>query len=159
LTALVRTPIRKEILIACSTGLYAGYIPVASGTFGTVVGIPFCYVSTLLGPPLGLVFIVLFIGVAVWLASEAEEIFQAKDSGLIVIDEMVGMVVTMYLIPWNLLNLVMGFFVFRFFDIVKPYPIRRLEKSLPGGYGVVGDDVLAGVYANIVLRVVVALIA
>jgi phosphatidylglycerophosphatase A len=132
--------------------MYAGYIPIASGTFGTVVGIPFCYFMTLLSPVEGFLFITVFTGCAVWLSGEAEKIFEAKDSGLIVIDEMAGMLVTMYLIPWNLLNLALGFLLFRVADIFKPYPIRRLETTLPGGYGVVGDDILAGVYANVVLH-------
>jgi phosphatidylglycerophosphatase A len=99
---------------------------------------------------------VCFAGLAVWLAGEAEKVFEEKDSGLIVIDEMVGVLVTLLFIPWGIKSVVVGFFLFRLMDIVKPFPIRRLERSLPGGWGVVGDDVLAGVYANVALRVVMA---
>jgi phosphatidylglycerophosphatase A len=147
--------IRKELITALATGIYAGYIPFASGTFGTVVGVPFCYVLSLFDPVVGLVYVAAFCTCAIWLAGEAEKIFGSKDSGLIVVDEMAGMLVTMYLIPWNFTNLALGFLLFRIADIVKPYPIRRLETALPGGFGVVGDDLLAGVYANMVLRAII----
>jgi len=140
-------------VIALATGLFAGYMPVASGTFGTVVAIPLCFFLSVLGPIEGLLFIGLFSGVAVWIAGEAEKIFGEKDSGLIVIDEMAGFLVTLYLIPLTVKSLVAGFLLFRIMDIFKPYPIKRLESRLPGGWGVVGDDILAGLYANLLLRV------
>ena len=96
----------------------------------------------------------LFLAVAVWIAGEAEKIFNKKDSGLIVIDEMAGFLVTLYGIPLTGVSLLVGFLLFRLMDITKPFPIRRLEKALPSGWGIVGDDVLAGVYANVALRAV-----
>jgi len=142
------------MVVALATGLYAGYIPVAPGTFGTVVAVPLCFVLSWLGPLEGLVFVGAFLGVSVWISGEAEKIFNKKDSGLIVIDEMAGLLVTLYWIPLTVTSLAGGFLLFRLMDIAKPFPIRRLETALPGGWGVVGDDVLAGVYANVVLRVV-----
>ena len=130
-----------------------GHIPVASGTFGTLVAVPLCFLLSLLGPFQGMLFIVLFVGFAVWIAGEAEKVFEQKDSRLIVIDEMAGFLVTLFLIPWGTKTLVAGFLLFRLMDIAKPFPIRKLETTLPGGWGVVGDDVLAGVYANVVLSV------
>lgn len=144
-------------MVVLATGFYAGCIPFASGTFGTVAAVPLCYLLTMLGPREGALFIAAFTGFAVWVSGEAEKIFNKKDSGLIVIDEMAGFLVTMFLIPWNVNTLVTGFLLFRFMDIAKPFPIRRLESTLPGGWGVVGDDVLAGIYANAVLRVVIKL--
>ena len=138
-----------------ATGCYAGHIPVASGTFGTLVAVPLCFLLSLLGPLQGMVFIVGFAGFAVWIAGKAEKVFQQKDSRLIVIDEMAGFLVTLYLIPWSTGALVGGFLLFRLMDIAKPFPIRRLETGLPGGWGVVGDDILAGVYANLILRVII----
>lgn len=143
--------------MALATGLYAGYIPVAPGTFGTVVAIPLCFLLSLFGPLEGVVFVGIFVGVAIWISGQAEKIFQKKDSGFIVIDEMAGFLVTLYCIPMTLENLVAGFLLFRIMDIAKPFPIKRLEADLPGGWGVVGDDVLAGVYANVVLRVIMPL--
>ena len=141
-------------MVLLATGCYAGYIPIASGTFGTLVGIPLCYFLSMLGPLEGMLFIVVFAGSAVWISGEAEKVFKKKDSGLIVIDEMAGFLVTLFLIPWSAKSVVTGFLLFRLMDITKPFPIRRLEAKLPGGWGVVGDDVLAGIYANVALRVI-----
>jgi len=148
--------IQQKFVVVLATGFYSGYAPIASGTFGTVVGLPFCYLLSRLDPFEAMLYMVCFAGLAVWLAGEAEKVFEEKDSGLIVIDEMVGVLVTLLFIPWGIKSVVVGFFLFRLMDIVKPFPIRRLERSLPGGWGVVGDDVLAGVYANVALRVVMA---
>ena len=147
----------EKCVILLATGCYAGYIPIASGTFGTLVAIPFCYLLSRLSPVHGILFLGLFIGFAVWMSGKAEKVFKKKDSGLIVIDEMAGLLVTLFLIPWSVKSVVIGFFLFRLFDIVKPFPIRRLETKLPGGWGVVGDDVLAGIYANAVLRLAIRL--
>jgi len=140
------------MVVALATGLYSGYIPVAPGTFGTVMGVPLCYFCSFLGPLEGIVFLAGFLGFAVWIAGKAEKIFHKKDSRLIVIDEMAGYLVTLFWIPLTFTSLAVGFLLFRLMDIAKPFPIRRLETALPGGWGVVGDDVLAGVYANVVLR-------
>lgn len=149
--------IRNEIIVALATGLYTGYIPVAPGTFGTVVAVPLCYLLSLFGALGGLIFIVIFAGIAVWISTEAEKILNEKDSGRIVIDEIAGFLVTLYLVPFTVVTLVAGFLFFRVADITKPFPIKRLESDLPGGWGVVADDVLAGVYANIALRLLLAL--
>jgi len=145
---------RQKCVALLATGSCVGHIPVASGTFGTLVAVPLCFLLSLLGPWHGLLFIVLFAGIAVWVAGEAEKLFKQKDSRLIVIDEMAGFLVTLFLIPWSTETLVGGFLLFRLMDITKPFPIRRLETGLPGGWGVVGDDLLAGIYANLILRVI-----
>jgi phosphatidylglycerophosphatase A len=147
----------EKCVILLATGCYAGYIPIASGTFGTLVAIPFCYLLSGLDPVQAILLLGLFTGFAVWMSGEAEKVFKKKDSGLIVIDEIAGLLVTLFLIPWSVKSVVIGFFLFRLFDIVKPFPIRRLETKLPGGWGVVGDDVLAGIYANVVLRLAIRL--
>lgn len=144
--------IRKQCVVVLATGGYAGYVPVAPGTAGTLVAVPLGYLLSVLSPLAGGLFIAAFAGLAVWVSSEAEKVFERKDPGLIVIDEMVGFLVTLFLIPWTWKHVVTAFFLFRLMDILKPFPIKRLESSWPGGWGVVGDDVLAGVYANIILR-------
>lgn len=149
--------IREKWVVLFATGGYVGHIPVASGTFGTLVAVPLCFLLSLLGPLQGMLFIVAFVGFAVWIAGEAEKVFDQKDSRLIVIDEMAGFLVTLFLIPWSTEALVVGFLLFRLMDIAKPFPIRRLETGLPGGWGVVGDDLLAGVYANVALRLILGL--
>jgi phosphatidylglycerophosphatase A len=150
--------IREKCVVLLATGCYAGYVPVASGTFGSLVAIPLCYLLSRFSPVYGILILVLFTGFAVWITGKAERIFNKKDSGFIVIDEMAGLLVTLFLIPWSVKSVVIGFFLFRLMDIAKPFPIRRLETRLPGGWGVVGDDLLAGVYANVALRLAVSLI-
>lgn len=129
-----------------------GYIPVASGTFGTLVAVPLCFLLSMVGPLWSTILVVLFVGLAVWISGKAEKVFNAKDSSFIVIDEIAGFLVTLFLIPWGVKTVFAGFLIFRLMDIAKPFPIRRLEDQLPGGWGVVGDDVVAGLYANLVLR-------
>jgi phosphatidylglycerophosphatase A len=149
-TALQRTGEKWVVLLA--TGCYAGYLPVAPGTFGTLAAVPLSFLVSLVGPLGEMVFAAAFASLAVWIAGKAERIFNAKDSSFIVIDEMAGFLVTLLLIPWNAETVLAGFILFRVMDIAKPFPIRRLESKWPGGWGVVGDDVLAGVYANLALR-------
>jgi phosphatidylglycerophosphatase A len=146
----------EKCVVFLATGCYAGYIPGAPGTYGTVVAIPLCYMLSRLGLPGSIIFIAAFTAAAVWISREAEKLFDEKDSSQIVIDEIAGLLVTLFLIPWSLKGVIIGFVAFRGFDIVKPFPVRKLESKLPGGWGVVGDDVLAGIYANVVTRVVLS---
>jgi len=92
---------------------------------------------------------------AVYISQEAEKIFNKKDASQIVIDEIVGVQFTMFLVTPTVLHILAGFIFFRFFDIFKPFPVRLCEKRLPGGYGVVGDDIAAGIYGNIILLLLV----
>ena len=148
--------VSEKCALILATGCGAGFIPGATGTYGTVAAIPLCYFVSRLGLIGGLIFIGVFVGIAVWASSEAERIFKSKDSSHIVVDEMAGFFVTLFLITWSVKSVLIGFVAFRVFDIVKPFPIRQLESQLPGGWGVVGDDVLAGVYANVVTRLVLS---
>lgn len=129
----------------------SGYAPVASGTFGTLAAIPFYLVLAQLPLSLYLLTLVAFFFLACWVSGRAEVIFQEQDSGKIVIDEVVGYLVTMAAIPLDWRYVVIGFFLFRFFDIVKIPPARWFDRELKNGYGVVLDDVAAGVYAWLVL--------
>ena len=140
------------ILLAAS-GFGAGFSPVIQGTMGTLVGIPiFLILSRISSPIYELTLTGLFF-LSSWISGKAQDYWGKKDDRRIVIDEIIGFLVTMLWIPQKPLLIILGFFLFRFFDIVKPPPIRLLEKA-KGGYGVVLDDVLAGVYANIILQIV-----
>lgn len=125
----------------------SGYAPVASGTFGTLAAIPFYLVLARLSLPLYLLTLTAFFFLACWVSGRAELIFNEKDSGKIVIDEVVGYLMTMTAIPFDWRYVIAGFFLFRLFDIVKPPPASWFDRTMKNGYGVVLDDVAAGVYA------------
>lgn len=129
----------------------SGYSPFASGTVGTLAAIPFYLWLARLPTALYLLTLIAFFFLACWVSGKAETIFQEKDSGKIVIDEVVGYLVTMTAIPFDWRYIVAGFFLFRLFDIVKPPPANWFDSKLKNGYGVVLDDVAAGVYAWICL--------
>jgi phosphatidylglycerophosphatase A len=90
--------------------------------------------------------------VGTWAATEAERAFGRPDPGPVVVDEVLGMLVTLALIPVGLSGAVIGFLLFRVFDVIKPWPVNRLEQW-PKGLGIMSDDLLAGVYANLVMRI------
>lgn len=143
---------RERAVIFLATGFFAGAIPFAPGTFGSIIGLPAAYFLSRLHLRLSMSIILLFIFFAIGIASAAEKIFNRKDPGKIVIDEIAGLMVTFVGLPFNLKTAIAGFIIFRVFDIFKPFPIRALERRVGGGAGVVLDDVLAGIYANLILR-------
>lgn len=144
-----------RICVIFSTFFGVGYVPGAPGTAGTLAAVGVVYLLSLAG---GAVFYSIFtlglILVSFIAASRCVRIFKREDPPEVVIDEVCGFLICMLFVPLSPINLAVGFFLFRFFDIAKPFPIRRFEK-LPGGYGIVMDDVLAGVYANLCLQVLV----
>jgi phosphatidylglycerophosphatase A len=135
-----------------ATGAGSGYSPVASGTAGSAVGVLLYWPLAALSLPLYLVTAVGSIGLAIWSADLMTRAWATEDDGRIVIDEIAGQLVT--LAPLVALGnphaagwVVTGFVLFRVYDVWKPGPVRWLEENLPGGAGVVMDDVLAGVFA------------
>ena len=141
---------RFIILFAAWWG--TGYSPVASGTVGTLAAIPLYLVLARLPFPLYILTLVTFFFFSCWVAGAAETIFNEKDSGKIVIDEVVGYLVTMTGVPFSWRGVILGFFLFRFFDIVKVPPANIIDRRLKNGWGVVLDDVVAGLYACVVLH-------
>ncbi len=148
---------KRQAVMFLATGGYIGHIPFAPGTFGSLLGLPIAYGLSLIGTPVALTVVVLIVLTAVWAAHLAEQQLGKKDPGCIVIDEIAGMCVTMVGLPFSWYTGLAGFFVFRAFDILKPPPARLLERRLSGGWGVVMDDIAAGVMANVVLRVGLAI--
>jgi len=144
-----------KIITLFSTGFYTGYFPIAPATFSTLtLGVVFYLLISHLNTYLyGLITLILFF-LAVWLSDKSEKIFNKKDCGYIVIDELVGFLVTMFLLPFSWMNIVLGFFFFRFFDIVKLPPANYFNNRKKGGLDVVLDDVIAGIYSNLLLQVV-----
>jgi len=148
----------KHAVLFFSTGFYSGYIPFAPGTFGTLTALPLCYLLSLCSRGTGAVIIVAVIALAVWLADSSEKLIGRKDPGCIVIDEIAGMLVTVAGLPFNFFTVAAGFVLFRMLDIFKPFPIRTLERKIPGGAGIVVDDIAAGIMGNITLRIILYLI-
>ncbi len=148
----------KHFILLLATGFGVGCSPIAPGTLGTLVAIPIYYFLSEIPSPLYEITLVGFFFLSVWIAENAERFFGKKDDQRIVIDEIIGFLNTMLWIPKTVPFTIIGFFLFRFFDILKPFPIRRVEKGLKGGYGVVLDDVLAGVYGNIILHLLYTII-
>ena len=136
---------------AVATVFFVGYIPFAPGTFGALAGMVFIW---LLKPALPLLLTILAAGFAAGTVSAhyAEKAFGEKDCGHIVIDEFVGFLVSVVLLPQTAGYLVSAFLLFRFFDILKPPPIRNIERALNGGMGIMLDDVAAGIATNVVLQ-------
>ena len=133
-----------------STFFFAGYFPVAPGTFGSLIALVIIW---FLIPGFFYILIPISLGlffVSVWSAGRAEDIF-GQDGSQIVIDEVTGMAVSLVFVPHRMGYFAAAFFLFRIFDIVKPPPARNAER-LKGGWGVTMDDVVAGVYANLVLH-------
>ncbi|HWR58652.1 MAG TPA: phosphatidylglycerophosphatase A [Thermodesulfovibrionales bacterium] len=129
-----------------------GYSPVAPGTFGSLFALLFYY---FLKPSLSAqVFLLILVTVVGTIAAHlSEKMLNEKDSGHIVIDEFAGYAVSIFMLPGVLSYFIAAFFLFRFFDILKPPPIRWMERTLPGGPGIVADDLMAGIYANLVMQI------
>jgi phosphatidylglycerophosphatase A len=144
----------KHFILILATVFGVGYSPVASGTLGTLVAIPVYYFLSNIPSPIYEITLIGFFFFSVWISENGEIFFGKKDDKKIVIDEIMGFLITMLWVHKTVPFIIIGFFLFRFFDILKPFPIRRVETKLKGGYGVVLDDVMAGIYANIVLQVI-----
>lgn len=145
----------RKIILFFASGGGAGYIPWFPGTWGSAVGLLIFWPLTRLAvwPYAATVLAVAFL--SSWISTLAEGFLGKKDPQVIVIDEVAGMLVTLAFLPVSWKLVAAGFFLFRLFDIWKPFPLRLIQDRLPGGWGVVGDDVVAGIYANIVLQIAV----
>jgi phosphatidylglycerophosphatase A len=144
----------SRFFLILATGFGVGYSPIAPGTLGTLIAIPIYYFLSEIPLPLYEITLIGFLFLSVWISENAEKFFRKKDDPRIVIDEIIGFLITMFWIPKTTRFILIGFFLFRFFDILKPFPIRLIDKRLKGGFGVVLDDVIAGVYANVILYII-----
>jgi phosphatidylglycerophosphatase A len=129
------------------TGFGIGYFPWAPGTAGTLLGLFIFLLIQPIGPSVALLLVLLFLGVSVYAIHQALPSFPGgKDPSEIVIDEIVAILLILFLLPQSIFWWGGGFLLFRFFDITKPFPIRLLER-LPGGWGIMADDLMAALYA------------
>ncbi len=148
----------RRFVILFATWWGTGYSPVASGTVGTLAAIPLYLAVARLPVYLYLLFLLALTIFACWVSGKAEVIFDEKDSGKIVIDEVVGYLVTMIGVPFSWVGVLLGFLLFRFFDIVKVPPASYIDLRMKNGSGVVLDDVAAGVYACLALHLLLRFI-
>ena len=142
---------RRLAVFVCSFG-YIGFFPVAPGTIGSAAGVAVYVAARYLAEPyLQLLLIAAFFALGVALTRPCEEDLRCVDPGPIVIDEVMGMLITLFMIPVGWAGILLGFLLFRALDVLKPFPARQLER-LHGGFGVMADDAMAAVYANLLLR-------
>lgn len=139
-----------------ATAGYVGLAPVAPGTWGSAVGVCLLLLVRLTAnPALEALLLAAVLAGGVWAATLTERRYGRSDPGAIVIDEIAGMLITLFWIPATWLGFLVGFLAFRIFDIFKPFPARAAER-LPAGWGVMADDVVAGLYAYVTVRVLAA---
>jgi len=145
--------IRDFLIKTLSTFFYAGYLPLIPGTFASMVGLWLYYfIKDNPATYLILTFSLIILGFII--SGRAEKIFHKKDHRAIVIDEVCGMLLSLLFIPFDPRFAIIAFFIFRLLDTVKPYPANRFQE-LKGSAGVMSDDIVAGLYTNVILQAVV----
>lgn len=148
---------RNLIIKTLSTFFYVGYLPFIPGTFASIAGILLIYLLKDSGF-LYILFTAVLIILGFLISGKAEKIFNQKDAKFIVIDEVSGMLLGLLFIPYDIKLIVMGFILFRILDAFKAYPSDRLQR-LAGSIGIMSDDIVAGLYTNIILQVVSRLVS
>jgi phosphatidylglycerophosphatase A len=146
------------LIMIIATGFYSGYLPKAPGTWGSLVGLALFFLLHTLSLEVYLAVVTGIFIIGTFAAGEAEKIMDRKDPGLIVIDEIVGMLITMIAIPATPLAMALGFILFRIFDIWKPFPVNFFDQRFHGGLGIMLDDVVAGIYSLIILQLAIRFI-
>jgi phosphatidylglycerophosphatase A len=147
-----------RLAVFIATVGYCGYFPIAPGTVGSAAGLLFYVLVWWAQSPVVEVGLILALFAAgIWAGTTAERYFGGIDPGPIVVDEVVGMLITLAFIPVGWSGAIAGFVLFRIFDVIKPYPAGRFER-LHGGLGVMADDAMAAVYANVSLRILMWLL-
>jgi len=152
----VTTSQKDKWIRVLATGFGTGLSPFAPGTMGTLAGVLICLASSPLPWLFRLFFVVAISAVSIYVAGEAEKLYGNTDDQRIVIDEIAGYQVTMLPVAVTGLHLLTAFVLFRIFDIWKPFPLKHFQK-FPGGWGVVADDLGAGVYTGILILILVFL--
>ncbi len=145
----------RALGLTLASGLGVGYVPFAPGTFGSLLGLGLWLLlpASLLAQVIA---VIVVFALGAWSGGVMERHLQRTDPGPVVIDEVLGMWMTLLGIPASWSSALLGFVLFRLFDVIKPFPANRLE-GLHGGVGVMADDAMAGVYANVALRLVLLL--
>ena len=142
----------NRLALLISTFGCVGFFPFAPGTAGSLAALALYGLIRIGGPAVEAAAIAAVFAAGVWASARAEALLGASDPGPVVIDEVMGMLITLFLNPVGWIGALVAFLLFRLFDVIKPYPANRLEL-LPGGVGVMADDGMAAIYANLTLRV------
>lgn len=145
----------KKFSHFCALGFGLGLAPKAPGTFGTLAALPFIFLTMGQSLWLQLALAIAICLFGFWVCGQAAKDVGVHDHPAIVWDEVAGFYITMMAVTINLQTLVVGFILFRFFDIVKPWPIKLLDKHVKGGFGIMVDDILAGVFSLICLQLII----
>ena len=148
----------KNPIHLLALGFGTGCVPMIPGTIGTLVGVLFYLPMQTLSWPIYIGVTVVLFSLGVWLCDVTARHLGVHDHGGIVWDEIVGFLITMTAVPPDWRFVLLGFVLFRLFDICKPWPISWLDRKLSGGLGIMSDDVLAGIYALLVLQIIINLI-
>ncbi len=148
----------KKVILAIGTGLGVGYSPFIPGTIGSLWGVILYLLIWAVFPGFlsQAAVLIIILGAGIWISGKCEEYLKVKDSSRIVIDEVGGFLMSMLFFPFSWRFLIIGFILFRLFDMIKPFKIDRIGK-LPKGWGVMLDDLGAGVLANLVLWVIISM--
>jgi len=152
-----RISVRDKAALVLSSWFGVGLIPKAPGTWGTLASIPLVICLSYLGIWPSCAFLAIFILIAVLASGIGQRVLGRDDPPEVVIDEVAGFLLTTFFLPLTWLSLLSGFVLFRLFDILKPFPIKRAEK-IAGGTGIVLDDLLAGIYAHLGVRLILFLL-
>ena len=148
----MNSPLLKRPAVILATWFGCGKFPKAPGTAGTLGAIPLVWALSLLGPLPYMLATLVFTIFAIFVAHVYEAESGEHDASEVVIDEVAGFLVTMTWVPFSWTYVLAGFLLFRFFDILKPFPISYIDRKVGGGVGVVADDLLAGILANVILQ-------
>ncbi|RLB33047.1 MAG: phosphatidylglycerophosphatase A [Deltaproteobacteria bacterium] len=148
-----------KVSLVLSTWFFCGLLPGAPGTYGTAAAVIVGFFAGALPIVYRSFVVVAFIAVAVYTSSVSASLLKQNDPKEVVIDEVAGYLLTVFALPASLLSVVLAFIFFRVFDILKPFPIRQVEKRVRGGLGIVLDDLLAGIFAFVIVRLVLVFMA
>jgi phosphatidylglycerophosphatase A len=146
--------LKEAFILLLSSWFGVGRLPLAPGTWGTLGAVPLVLIISYFGPIPAVISLAVIILLAVWTSDISQKVLGKDDPPEVVIDEVAGYFVAVFLLPFSWWSFILGFLLFRIFDILKPFPIRMIHKKVKGGIGICLDDIVAGVYANVCIRLV-----
>ena len=147
--------LKEAFILLLSSWFGVGRLPLAPGTWGTLGAVPLVLIISYFGPIPAVISLAVIIPLAVWTSDISQKVLGKDDPPEVVIDEVAGYFVAVFLLPFSWWSFILGFILFRIFDVLKPFPIRKIHKKVKGGIGICLDDIVAGVYANVCIKFVI----